>query len=101
MAKLCGAMEVALIFAKNQGYITEAEYDFHGDRAYEAFQMVFEQNINSLVEEKPSQKFLSAIAEICQQTPDRICETGSSVIPQDALGCYDEEYLYLFADSFV
>ena len=42
-----------------------------------------------------NEKFLNAIAEIWQQTPDRICETGSSVIPQDALGCYDEEYLYL------
>lgn len=96
VAKLCGGMEVVLTFAKEQGYITQDDYDRHGELAYQAFTKVFNNNISSLVSEKPSQKFLAALSEIMQQSPERFCINTATEAPQNPLGCYDADYLYLF-----
>lgn len=95
IAKLCGGLEVVLTFAKEQGLITETEYDHYGEMAHKAFLSIFNNNVQSLISEKPSNKFLAALNEIMHQEPERLCHIDDAELPQNHLGCYDDDYLYL------
>lgn len=93
--KMCGGMEVVLSFAKEHGLISEVEYSRHGEIAVAAFQQVLEQNVSSLVAEKPSQKFLTALTEIISADQVRLCSVDAEVVPDKHVGCYDESSVYL------
>ena len=96
LAKLCGAMEVVLTFAKERGFISQAEYESYGETAYQAFSKVLEENVMSLVNEKPAKKFVTALREIIQQQPWRLCRIDDKQLPEEHLGCYDDQYYYVF-----
>ena len=96
LAKLCGAMEVVLTFSHESGYITSGEYEEYGETAFQAFSKVLEENVRSLVTEKPTQKFVSAFREIIQQQPQRLCRLDANELPDEHLGCYDDDYFYIF-----
>jgi hypothetical protein len=96
LAKLCGAMEVVLTFSKERGFISQAEYESYGETAYQAFSKVLEENVMSLVNEKPAKKFVTALREIIQQQPWRLCRIDDKQLPEEHLGCYDDQYYYVF-----
>lgn len=99
LAKLCGAMEVVLTFATESGFISQEEYESYGGNGYQAFSKVLEENVKSLVDEKPAQKFVAAFREILQQQPWRLCRLEDKELPINHLGCYDEEYYYVFPNA--
>lgn len=96
IGKLCGAFAVALIFALENGFITDEEYDHHAEVATEAFKHVLHQNAVSLFDEKPTQRFLTALSEIIATGKGTLCELNADKPPEHHLGCYDESYVYLF-----
>ena len=96
LAKLCGSLEVLLTFAKEQEYIDDDEYLRHGELAFEAFKELLERNVDSLVSEKPAQKFMATLSDIILTGQGQLCLINEQTIPEHHLGCYDDQYVYLF-----
>lgn len=89
------ALEMWLLFLEHNKQISKVAANSITDEAMDIFKALAVRQNKSLIEEKPTELFLSALREMLSTRRVKLLDTSQPTLPAEGIGWKDDNYIYL------